>query len=126
MKLGHGLHQRQSQTVALQADLGLDKPNIGILDHAFLAGGRNLQERNLAVELLERLLEGENTSRFAGNLVQSKEFSDLLTEVVQRFQNRSLEAAQVMDERVQRAKNFRDAAVRELTSGAPPVGANRQ
>ena len=53
--------------------VGLDKPNIGILDDAFLAEVRNLPERNLAVELLERLLEGEIKSRFAGNVVQEQE-----------------------------------------------------
>ncbi len=73
---------------------------------------QNLPERNLAVELLERLLEGEIKSRFAGNLVQHKKFSDLLTDVVRRYQNRSIEAAQVMDELVQMAKKFREAAGR--------------
>jgi type I restriction enzyme R subunit len=68
--------------------VGLDKPNIGILDDAFLAEVRNLPERNLAVELLERLLEGEIKSRFAGNVVQNKKFSDMLTDVVQRYQSR--------------------------------------
>ena len=92
--------------------VGLDKPNIGILDDAFLAEVRNLPERNLAVELLERLLEGEIKSRFASNVVQHKKFSDLLTDVVTRFQNRSIEAAQVMEELVQMARKFREAAAR--------------
>ena len=92
--------------------VGLDKPNIGILDDAFLAEVRNLPERNLAVELLERLLEGEIKSRFAGNVIQNKKFSDMLTDVVQRYQNRSIEAAQVMEELVQMAKKFREAAAR--------------
>ena len=92
--------------------VGLDKPNIGILDDAFLAEVRNLPERNLAVELLERLLEGEIKSRFATNVVQNKKFSDMLTDVVQRYQNRSIEAAQVMEELVQMAKKFREAAAR--------------
>ena len=92
--------------------VGLDKPNIGILDDAFLAEVRNLPERNLAVELLERLLEGEIKSRFASNVVQNKKFSDMLSDVVQRYQNRSIEAAQVMEELVQMAKKFREAAAR--------------
>jgi len=91
---------------------GLDKPNIGILDEAFLAEVRSLPERNLAVELLERLLEGEIKSRFATNVVQNKKFSDMLTDVVQRYQNRSIEAAQVMEELVQMARDFREAAGR--------------
>lgn len=92
--------------------VGLDKPNIGILDDAFLTEVRNLPERNLAVELLERLLEGEIKSRFASNVVQSKKFSDMLAHVVQRYQNRSIEAAQVMEELVEMAKKFREAASR--------------
>ena len=92
--------------------VGLDKPNIGILDDAFLAEVHNLPERNLAIELLERLLEGEIKSRFAGNVVQNKKFSDMLSDVVQRYQNRSIEAAQVMEELVQMARKFRAAAAR--------------
>jgi type I restriction enzyme R subunit len=100
------------QVVDIFDAVGLDKPDIGILDDAFLAEVLNLPERNLAVELLERLLEGEIKSRFAGNVVQNRKFSALLTDVVQRYQNRSIAAAQVMDELVQMARKFRDAAQR--------------
>jgi type I restriction enzyme, R subunit len=92
--------------------VGLDKPDIGILDDAFLAEVRNLPERNLAIELLERLLHGEIRSRFATNVVQNRKFSDMLADVVQRYQNRSIEAAQVMEELVQMAKKFREASAR--------------
>ena len=92
--------------------VGLDKPNIGILDDAFLSDIRNLPERNLAVELLERLLEGEIKSRFAGNVVQNKKFSDLLGDVIKRYQNRAIETAQVIEELIEMAKKFREAAGR--------------
>jgi len=92
--------------------VGLDKPNIGILDDAFLAEVKNLPERNLAVELLERLLEGEIKSRFAGNLVQSRKFSELLGDVVRRYQNRAIETAQVIEELIEMARKFRAAANR--------------
>jgi type I restriction enzyme R subunit len=92
--------------------VGLDKPNIGILDDAFLADVRNLPERNLAVELLERLLEGEIKSRFASNLVQEKKFSELLANVIKRYQNRAIETAQVIEELIAMAKKFREAAGR--------------
>ncbi|GAB1368930.1 type I restriction endonuclease subunit R [Azonexus hydrophilus] len=92
--------------------VGLDKPNIGILDDAFLAEVKNLPERNLAVELLERLLEGEIKSRFAGNLVQEKKFSELLASVIKRYQNRAIETAQVIEELIEMAKKFRAAASR--------------
>lgn len=92
--------------------VGLEKPNIGLLDDEFLAQVRNLPERNLAVELLERLLEGEIKSKFASNLVQQNKFSDMLGNVIKRYQNRSIETAQVMEELVDMAKKFREAAKR--------------
>jgi type I restriction enzyme R subunit len=92
--------------------VGLDKPNIGLLDDEFLAQVKNLPERNLAVELLERLLEGEIKAKFATNVVQQRKFSDLLTGVIARYQNRSIETAQVMEELVDMAKKFRQAASR--------------
>jgi len=92
--------------------VGLDKPNIGILDESFLAEVRNLPERNLAVELLERLLEGEIKSRFSGNVVQEKKFSEMLANVVTRYQNRAIETAQVIEELIDMAKKFHAAATR--------------
>ncbi|WP_153109183.1 type I restriction endonuclease subunit R [Propionivibrio limicola] len=92
--------------------VGLDKPNIGILDEEFLAEIRHLPERNLAVELLERLLEGEIKTRFASNVMQEKKFSELLANVMKRYQNRSIETAQVMEELCDMAKKFKAAAER--------------
>lgn len=71
-----------------------------------------LPERNLAVELLERLLEGEIRSKFTTNVVQHKKFSDLLTVVITRYQNRSIETAQVMEELMEMAKKFKASASR--------------
>ena len=92
--------------------VGLEKPNIGLLDEDFLAQVKNLPEKNLAVELLQRLLEGEVKSKFATNVVQQKKFSELLTNVITRYQNRSIETAQVMEELVEMARKFRQAASR--------------
>lgn len=92
--------------------VGLDKPNIGLLDDEFLAEVRNLPERNLAVELLERLLEGEIKSRFASNLAQEKKFSELLDNVIKRYQNRSIETAQVIEELIEMARKFAAASKR--------------
>ncbi len=90
--------------------VGLDKPNIGLLDDEFLAQVNNLPERNLAVELLERLLQGEIKSRFAGSVVQDRKFSDMLANVIGRYQNRSIETAQVMEELIAMAKKFREVS----------------
>ncbi len=92
--------------------VGLDKPNIGLLDEEFLAEVRNLPEKNLAVELLERLLEGEIKSKFASNLAQEKKFSELLGSVIKRYQNRSIETAQVIEELIEMAKKFAAASKR--------------
>ncbi|MFI8610692.1 type I restriction endonuclease subunit R [Pseudomonas sp. NPDC077649] len=92
--------------------VGLDKPNIGLLDDEFLAEVRNLPEKNLAVELLERLLEGEIKSKFSSNLAQEKKFSELLDSVIKRYQNRSIETAQVIEELIEMAKRFSAASKR--------------
>ncbi len=97
--------------------VGLDKPNIGLLSDEFLAQVKNLPEKNLAVELLERLLEGEIKSRFATNVVQDRKFSEMLLNVIKRYQNRSIETAQVMEELVEMAKKFREAANRGVLLG---------
>ncbi len=100
------------EVVDIFQSVGLDKPNIGLLDDDFLAQVHNLPEKNLAVELLERLLQGEIKSRFASNVVQDRKFSDLLADVIRRYQNRSIETAQVMEELMAMAKKFREAANR--------------
>ncbi|MBP8168790.1 MAG: type I restriction endonuclease subunit R [Azonexus sp.] len=92
--------------------VGLEKPNIGILDDAFLAEVRNLPEKNLAVELLERLLEGEIKSKFASNVVQERKFSELLANVIKRYQNRAIETAQLIEELIEMAKKFKAVATR--------------
>ena len=92
--------------------VGLDKPNIGILDDGFLNEVRNLPERNLAVELLERLLEGEIKARFASNIVQHHKFSDMLNNVITRYRNRAIQTAQVIEEMIDMAHKFREAAHR--------------
>jgi type I restriction enzyme R subunit len=100
------------EVVDIFQSVGLDKPNIGLLDEAFLAQVQNLPEKNLAVELLERLLQGEIKSKFASNVVQDRKFSDMLADVIRRYQNRSIETAQVMEELIAMAKKFREAANR--------------
>jgi len=89
--------------------VGLDKPNIGILDEAFLAEVKNLPERNLAVEMLERLLDGQIKTRFAKNVAKVKQFSEMLRDVLKRYQNRAIETAQVIEELIEMAKKFRAA-----------------
>ncbi|MEQ1730447.1 MAG: type I restriction endonuclease subunit R, partial [Vicinamibacterales bacterium] len=75
---------------------GLNRPDIGILSDQFLDEVRHMKERNLAVELLERLLKDEVRSRFNTNVVQQAKFSELLQSSLQRYRNRAIETAQVI------------------------------
>jgi type I restriction enzyme R subunit len=105
------------QVVDIFDAVGLEKPNIRILDEEFLAEVRSLPEKNLAVELLERLLEGEIKTRFAINVIQEKKFSELLVNTIKRYQNRAIETAQVMEELCEMAKKFKEAAQRGESVG---------
>ncbi|MDO7716499.1 MAG: DUF3387 domain-containing protein, partial [Burkholderiaceae bacterium] len=105
------------EVVDIFAAVGLDKPNIGLLDDEFLAQVKNMPERNLAVELLQRLMQGEIKSRFSSNVVQDRKFSAMLSDVIKRYQNRSIETAQVMEELIAMAKKFREAATRGESLG---------
>jgi type I restriction enzyme R subunit len=105
------------QVVDIFNAVGLDKPNIGIMDDEFLEEVRNLPEKNLAVELLERLLENEIKTRFSTNVVQEKKFSELLVNTIKRYQNRAIETAQVMEELCDMAKKFKEAVQRGESVG---------
>jgi len=91
---------------------GLKRPDIGVLSDEFLEDVRHMRERNLAVELLERLLKGEIKSRFKTNVVQSAKFSELLQESLTRYRNRAIETAQVIEELIAMARKFQEAARR--------------
>lgn len=89
---------------------GLDRPNIGILSDEFLEEVKLMPQRNLAVELLERLLKNEIKARLKTNLVQSKKFSEMLISTLNKYHNRAIETMQVIEELVAMAKEFADAA----------------
>jgi type I restriction enzyme R subunit len=96
---------------------GLKRPDIGVLSDEFLEDVRHMKERNLAVELLERLLKGEIKSRFKTNVVQSARFSELLQQSLTRYRNRAVETAQVIEELIEMAKKFQEAAQRGESLG---------
>jgi type I restriction enzyme R subunit len=85
---------------------GLERPDVGILSDEFLEDVRKLKEKNLAVEVLERLLKGQIKSRFGSNVVQSRKFSELLQDSLTRYRNRAIETAQVIEELIAMAKQF--------------------
>lgn len=91
---------------------GIKKPDISILDDKFLAEVRNIPQKNLALELLKRLLSDEVKNKARSNISQSKKFSVLLEEAVKRYQSGLIEAAQVIEELIRMAQEMREAADR--------------
>ena len=96
---------------------GLEKPNIGLLSDEFLEDVRKTPLKNLAVELLERLLKDEIRSNSRTNLVQEKKFGDRLLETLRKYHNRAIETAQVIEELIAMAKDFQAALKRNENIG---------
>jgi SOS-response transcriptional repressor LexA len=113
--LDHAIRQIVSRAITpegvvdLFAAAGLKKPDISILSDEFLAEVRGMPQKNLAVELLRKLLEGEIKTRRRKNLVQARSFAELLDEAIRRYQNRAVEAALVIEELIALAKEMREA-----------------
>jgi type I restriction enzyme R subunit len=91
---------------------GLERPDIGILSDAFLEEVRQLPQRNFAVELLQKLLNDEIRSRMHTNVLLEKKFSERLQAALNRYRSRAIESAQVIEELIAMAKEFREAAKR--------------
>jgi type I restriction enzyme R subunit len=100
------------EVVDIFAAAGLKKPDISILSDEFLADVRGMPQRNLAVELLQKLLKGEIKARGKRNLVQARSFADLLEQSVRKYQSRAIETAQIIEELIQLAKDMRAANAR--------------
>ena len=94
------------------AAAGLEKPDVSILSDEFLDEVRGMPQRNLAVELLQKLLKEELAARRRKNVVQARSFAELLERSLRRYQNRAIEAAQVIEELIQLAKEMREASAR--------------
>jgi type I restriction enzyme R subunit len=86
--------------------VGLDKPDIGLLSPEFLEDVANMKEKNLAVELLERLLRDEVKARMKTDVVSEKKYSDRILETLRKYHNRGIETAQVIEEMIQMAKDM--------------------
>ena len=117
-ELDLAVRQIISQAVASEGVLdifaaaGLEKPDISVLSDEFLAEVRGMRHRNLAVELLQKLLKGELSARRRKNLVQARSFAEMLEQSLRRYQNRAIEAAQVIEELIELAKELREADAR--------------
>ena len=100
------------EVVDIFAAAGLKKPDLSILSDEFLAEVQHMPQRNLAVELLQKLLKGEIRTRAKRNVVQARSFADLLEQAVRKYQNRAIETAQVIEELIALAKDMKKAGER--------------
>ncbi len=116
--LDHAIRQIVSQAVATDqivdifAAAGLKKPDLSILSDDFLAEVRDMPQRNLAVELLRKLLKGEIRQRAKRNVVQGRSFTEMLEQTLRRYHNRAIETARVIEELIAIAKDVRAAGQR--------------
>ena len=94
------------------AAAGLDTPDISVLSDEFLAEVQGMPHRNLAVELLQKLLRGELSTKRRKNVVQARSFAEMLEQSLRRYQNRAIEAAQVIEELIELARDMREANAR--------------
>jgi type I restriction enzyme R subunit len=88
---------------------GIKKPDISILSDEFLAEVKGMSHKNLALELLKKLLNDEIKTRQRVNLVQSKKFSEMLDSAVKSYQNNLITSAQIIDEMIRLAKDIKEA-----------------
>jgi type I restriction enzyme R subunit len=116
--LDHAIRQIVSRAVVSEgvvdifAAAGLKKPDISILSEEFLAEISHLPQKNLAVELLRKLLSDDIKIRSRRNVVESRSFAEMLANSIRKYQNRAVEAAQVIEELIGLAKQMREAAGR--------------
>ena len=87
---------------------GLQSPDISILSDEFLKEVMKIPHKNLAVELLQRLINDEVKTKFKTNVVKQRKFSDLLEQSLSKYASRAIEAAQVIEELIAMAKKFRE------------------
>jgi type I restriction enzyme R subunit len=113
--LDHAVRQLVSRAVTsneivdIFAAAGLKTPDISILSDEFLAEVRGMKQKNLALELLKKLLNDEIKTRSKRNIVQSRSFAEMLEKTIRAYQNRSIETAQVIHELIELAKDMRSA-----------------
>ena len=90
------------------AAAGLKKPNVAILDEAFLAEVKDMPQKNLAFETLKKLLNDEIRFRQKKNLIQARSFEELLDKAIKAYTNKSIEAAQVIQQLIDLARKMRE------------------
>ncbi|MEI6493696.1 MAG: type I restriction endonuclease subunit R [Verrucomicrobiota bacterium] len=107
----------EGQVIDVFTAAGLPKPDIGILSDQFLAEVRGLKHKNVAAELLEKLLKDELKVRSKRNLVQSQLFSEKLKRTLNAYHNRAIATQEVIEELIKLAKEMEAATKRGVDLG---------
>lgn len=117
--LDHAVRQLVSKAVAAPGEVidvfdaaGIKKPDISILSDEFLAEVEGMEHRNVAAELLQKLLSDEIKTRSPRNVVQARAFSEMLKKTMNAYHNRAVTTYEVIEELIQLAREMRDAAQR--------------
>ncbi len=86
---------------------GIAQPHMGILSEEFLLGVQHMEQKNLAVELLRKLLNDEVRIRQKKNITQGKKFSEMLDRVIKKYHNNQIDTAQIIQELSEIAREMR-------------------
>lgn len=122
-ELEHAVRQLVSKAIANEgivdifSAVGLKKPDISILSEEFLAEVKDIPQKNVAVELLRKLIADEINARFRRNVVQSKKFSDMLDRSIIKYETRSVETAIIIEELIHTAKDVQEIIKRGEITG---------
>jgi len=106
-----------TEIVDIMKAAGLESPDISILSDEFLAEIRDTERKNLAIEALKKLINGDVRSQAKRNVLQSKAFSERLEAAIARYHANAITTAQVIEELIQLAKDIRAARARGEESG---------
>jgi type I restriction enzyme R subunit len=110
-----------SGVIDVYSVLGLEKPGISILSPEFLEEVKGVPQKNLAFEVLRKLLNDEICTVSQRNVVQGRSFADMLEKSIKRYQNKSIQTAQVIEELIELAKQMREAERRGEELGLSPA-----
>ena len=100
------------EVVDIFAAAGIKKPDVSILSDEFLEEAQGMERKNLALELLKKVLRDQINAGMKKNLVQGKKFSEMLESALRKYQNRMLTTAQVINELIELAKELRGSEAR--------------
>jgi type I restriction enzyme R subunit len=92
--------------------IGLDTPNLAILSDDFLEEVRNMEQKNVAIELLKRLLKGKIKSIAKSNIIESKKFSDMLENAMSKYNSQSIQTTEIIMQLIEMAKEINESSHR--------------